>query len=371
MHMMSGRMSIIRRTIRMNIPHQSARSIARSRMIGRVVVVDFPPSTSPCFSSSFSRCTGFFAGGISSCDIAGNFSYCYFPRSLFIIACASRSDRNSSANCFFNEAMTQSRTACVCAGISSQFSSNSVSNNSLITIGLLGGKLWLSMRRITILLSSCFVIFHLFNVRIERIKKNQEADYNKSDLLTNPAAQAYPFSATAKSVARGRSLIWSGEEPQSYFERLFLCVGVLSLWVAKQREPKGSPVLHRSSNLCFGCPPVSKLAGDSQSLMERIMRTKSTITSATPKARSRRKPNPTTIYPLSQYEIKHRTHARAFRELTEFIEALTKAEKQVIGHVKPFGDPVTGLKEIRRLLGESIAKCKVIPFPAIKQQVEA
>lgn len=31
-------------------------------MIGRVVVVGFPPSTSPCFSS-FSRCTGFFAGG--------------------------------------------------------------------------------------------------------------------------------------------------------------------------------------------------------------------------------------------------------------------------------------------------------------------
>lgn len=47
---------------KLNIPHQSARSYARSRMIGRVVVVGFPPSTSPCFSS-FSRCTGFFVGG--------------------------------------------------------------------------------------------------------------------------------------------------------------------------------------------------------------------------------------------------------------------------------------------------------------------
>lgn len=107
--------------------------------------------------------------------------------------------------------------------------------------------------------------------------------------LTAAIDRDYSSYVTAKSVARGRSLSWSGEEPQSYFERLFLCVGMLSLWVAKQREPKGSPVLHRSSNLCFGCPPVSKLAGDSKSLMERIVSTKSTSTFATPKARSRRK----------------------------------------------------------------------------------
>ncbi len=82
------------------------------------------------------------------------------------------------------------------------------------------------MRRITILLSSCFVIFHLFNVRIERIKKNQEADYNKSDLLTNPAAQAYPFCTAAKSVVGCGSLNDRGEEPQTLYDAAFLLSGV-------------------------------------------------------------------------------------------------------------------------------------------------
>ena len=95
------------------------------------------------------------------------------------------------------------------------------------------------------------------------------------------------------------------------------------------------------------------------------------IAPSTPKARSRRKTNqlskPLAIYPLSRYEIEHRTYAQALRELHEFIASLTESEKRVIGHVKPFGDPANGLKEIRRLLGESIAKCKVIPSPAIKK----
>ncbi len=89
----------------------------------------------------------------------------------------------------------------------------------------------------------------------------------------------------------------------------------------------------------------------------------------TPKARTRRKPKAQhqTIYSLSRYELEHRTHVRALRELNGFVESLTESEKRVIGHVTPYGDPANGLKEIRRLLGESIAKCKVIPFPAIKK----
>lgn len=42
MDVMSGRMQIIH-LHKLNIPHQSARPFARSRMIGRVVVVGFPP----------------------------------------------------------------------------------------------------------------------------------------------------------------------------------------------------------------------------------------------------------------------------------------------------------------------------------------
>ncbi len=69
------------------------------------------------------------------------------------------------------------------------------------------------------------------------------------------------------------------------------------------------------------------------------MTTPSKVTSTTPKTRTRRKAQPPTIYPLSRYEIEHRTHVRASRELSEFIASLTEAEKRVIGHVKPFGDP--------------------------------
>jgi len=105
------------------------------------------------------------------------------------------------------------------------------------------------------------------------------------------------------------------------------------------------------------------------------MAAKSTNTPATSKARSRRKTNSattsSTIYPLSSYEIKHRASARATKELMDFYSALSEAEKLVVGHVKPFGDPARGWQEIRRLLGESIAKCKVIPFPVVNKRLEA
>ncbi|MDP1550518.1 MAG: hypothetical protein Q8L97_10220 [Nitrosomonas sp.] len=94
------------------------------------------------------------------------------------------------------------------------------------------------------------------------------------------------------------------------------------------------------------------------------MTTKSKVTSVRRKTKSAAPQESTTIYPLSRYEIEHRARVRALRELNEFYDSLEESEKRVIGHVKPYGDPVNGLKEIRRLLGESIAKCKVIPFPA-------
>ncbi len=87
--------------------------------------------------------------------------------------------------------------------------------------------------------------------------------------------------------------------------------------------------------------------------------------------RRTRKAKTTTIYPLSRYEIEHRTRVRALRELNEFIDSLTESERRVVGHVTPYGDPVNGLKEIRRLLGESIAKCKVIPFPVVNKHLSA
>ena len=48
------------------------------------------------------------------------------------------------------------------------------------------------------------------------------------------------------------------------------------------------------------------------------------------------------------------------------MDNLTRSEMGIIGHLKPltFDTPQDIVKEARRLLGESIAKCKVIPFPS-------
>jgi hypothetical protein len=93
------------------------------------------------------------------------------------------------------------------------------------------------------------------------------------------------------------------------------------------------------------------------------MAAKSTSMSATPKARTRRKPKPSTVYSLSRHEMEYRNHVLWTKELTTYINSLTEDEMKVVGHVCPYGDPANGIKEMKRLLGESIAKCKVIPFP--------
>ncbi len=55
---------------------------------------------------------------------------------------------------------------------------------------------------------------------------------------------------------------------------------------------------------------------------------------------------------------------KAIKEFHHFLDTATEAEKNVIRHLKPLTyDPEDLMKEIRRLLGESIKRCVVIPFP--------
>ena len=60
---------------------------------------------------------------------------------------------------------------------------------------------------------------------------------------------------------------------------------------------------------------------------------------------------------------KHRQQ-KAIKEFHHFLDTATEAEIDVIRHLKPLTfDPEDLMKEIRRLLGESIKRCVVIPFP--------
>ncbi|MCB1949842.1 hypothetical protein [Nitrosomonas sp.] len=63
----------------------------------------------------------------------------------------------------------------------------------------------------------------------------------------------------------------------------------------------------------------------------------------------------------------HLTHEmriqKAINEFHHFLATATEAEKNVVRHVKVGIGPEAVMHEIRRLLGESMAKCKVIPFP--------
>ena len=52
------------------------------------------------------------------------------------------------------------------------------------------------------------------------------------------------------------------------------------------------------------------------------------------------------------------------KEFFKFYETATEVEQMLVGHLKPFGPDAENLmKDARRLIGESIARCKVIPFP--------
>ncbi|ALQ51156.1 hypothetical protein [Nitrosomonas ureae] len=86
------------------------------------------------------------------------------------------------------------------------------------------------------------------------------------------------------------------------------------------------------------------------------------MTTISTRAPARRKTKSVTKPTHLTYELRRK---KAKKEILDFMEAnpWDSPAMKIVGHVCPWGDPVTGIKEIRRLLGESIAKCKVIPFP--------
>ena len=95
------------------------------------------------------------------------------------------------------------------------------------------------------------------------------------------------------------------------------------------------------------------------------MTTKSKVASATPSARTRRKTK-TVSTPQPIHLTREMIRAQGWKAYHEYMSNLTRAEMKVVGHLLPltFPTPQDVVKEARRLLGESIAKCKVIRFPA-------
>ncbi len=96
------------------------------------------------------------------------------------------------------------------------------------------------------------------------------------------------------------------------------------------------------------------------------MTTPSKVSHATGRPRPRRKNKSVSKYQTTQLTsamIEAHARRQAFKEIQDFMDDHTEAERRIVGHLVPWNDPVGGIKEIRRLLGESIAKCKVIQFP--------
>jgi hypothetical protein len=94
---------------------------------------------------------------------------------------------------------------------------------------------------------------------------------------------------------------------------------------------------------------------------EAIMAAKSISASARCKSKS------VVVHSKATYLTPEMRRQKARKEFLYFFDNATKAEMRVIGHIKPYDygfDPVKIMKEVHRLLSESIARCKVIPFPA-------
>ncbi len=92
------------------------------------------------------------------------------------------------------------------------------------------------------------------------------------------------------------------------------------------------------------------------------MSTKSKVTS--PRRKTKLVPKPQVIQLTSEMIDAHeREQARMY--IQNHWDFATPAERKVVRHlnVLAYGGVVGLVKEIRRLLGESIAACKIIPFP--------
>jgi len=107
---------------------------------------------------------------------------------------------------------------------------------------------------------------------------------------------------------------------------------------------------------------------DLNQLHEVIMSTQSKVT---PARRPRKTKAIQTPQPIQL--TRERISTQGWNAYHEFVGNLTDAEMRVVGHLLPltFPSPQAVINEIRRLLGESIAKCKVIPFPVRKQSKSA
>ena len=138
-------------------------------------------------------------------------------------------------------------------------------------------------------------------------------------------------------------------------------------WTGK---PKGLLVPHQI------CDPVSVCHHFSQRVMAvtktaieaHIMTTQSKVT---PARRTRKTKAVQSAQPIQL--TRERISTQGWSAYHEFVGNLTRAEMSVVGHLTPltFPSPQAVINEARRLLGESIAKCKVIPFPVVNKQRSA
>src|SRR5687768_9313001 len=95
------------------------------------------------------------------------------------------------------------------------------------------------------------------------------------------------------------------------------------------------------------------------------MAAKSNSTTTRRKSKAVSSPKAIHLTPELRYQ---KARSKAIKEICDFIDNATEAEMKVVGHLNVFNySPERLMKETRRLLGESIAKCKVIPFPSIKK----
>lgn len=182
--------------------------------------------------------------------------------------------------------------------------------------------------------------------------------------LTTVLNQAYPFTATAKSVVGCENLNEAAESRKLDRLAAFFVLLGMPFMAGRAGKPQGLPVPHRVLTPVSVCHPSVRrgMAVIKTAIEAHIMTTKSTRASARRKSKS-----------VSRFETTYLTpelrRHKAIKELNNFLETATEAEKRVVGHLKVGNCPVSLMKEIRRLLDESIKQCKVFQFPAAKQHL--